>query len=218
MKEERRRARALQWFVRFVNLDLEPIEQADQDKLLADSDHLWPVKELREFGRPIPLAPQRLEDFSWALKIPDKKWCERQSGIIAAQKAIRGLFNSLQITARPSPEVRGAPSTAVAVVWRGHDEALWWVCKGPGVPYTFKWLPVAKSQEDYLRLKIFRLLDGFSQQAIRLCPACNKWFLNPSRREKRFCSDRCIWKTNSAKRRAARKKQKDGNRPTADQN
>jgi len=204
MKEEEK-VEALQWFVHFANLDLERIGPGDRAKLLVESDCLWPVEELKDYGRLSPLSKQRLSDLAWTLEIPGKKSPEYWSAIVAAQKAVCALFPLLQITAHPSPEVVAPPSSSVAVVLRGHDEVLWWMGKGPGVPYTLKFLPVTKSQEDYLLLKILRLLDGFNQHAIRLCPGCNRWFFNATNREKRFCGNRCIWRTNTAKRRKAAK-------------
>jgi hypothetical protein len=204
MKDERK-TRPLQWFADFANLDLERIEPGDRAKLLVDSDCLWPVKELKAFGPLITLTKQSLGDLSWALEIPGKKSPEYWSAIVSAQKAVRNLFGVLQSTAHPSA---GAGRTAVAFQMRGHDEVLWWVRKGPGVPYTLQVLAVTKKQEDYLRLKILRLLDGFNQHAIRGCRGCGRWFFNPTNHEKRFCGNRCIWRTNTAKRRAANKKQK----------
>lgn len=203
--KEGKSTQPLQWLVDFANLDLERIGPGDRAKLLIESDCLWPGEELKAYGQHPSPSKQQLRDLSWALKIPGKESPKYWSAMVAAQQAVRDLFAFLQITAHPSA---GAPSTAVATVLRGHDEVLWWAGKGPGVPYTLKFLPVTKSQEDYLRLKILRLLDGFNQHAIRRCPGCGRWFFNPTNREKRFCGNRCIWRTNTAKRRAAQQKQK----------
>jgi hypothetical protein len=210
MKKERN-TKPLQRLVDFANLDLERIEPGDRAKLLIDSsdfDWLWPGKELKAYDPFNQLTKQRLSDFSWALEIPGRKSPEYWNALVAAQKAVRDLFAYLQITAHRSPEAASAPSTAMSIIIRGHDEVLWWLGKGPGVPYTLRLLPVTKSQEDYLRLKIFRFLEGFNQHAITRCPGCGQWFFNPTDRKKRFCGNRCIWRTNTAKRRAASKKQK----------
>lgn len=210
MKEERR-IEALQWFADFCNLDLEQIGPGDRAKLLVESDCLWPGKEMKSYDPLTQLSKEALNGFSWALEIPGKKSPEYWSAIVAAQKFVRDLFTLLQITARRSPEVTGPPPTAMSFLLRGNDEVLWWLGKGPGVPYTLMVLPVTKSQEDYLRLKILRLLEGFNQHAIRRCAGCGRWFFNPTNREKRFCGNRCIWRTNTAKRRkAASKGRKEG--------
>src|ERR1035438_5833884 len=176
MREEKS-VRALEWFVDFTNLALEHIGPGDRAKLLVESDCLWPIRELKSYGQLAPLPKKALSDFSWALEVPGKKSPEYWNAIVAAQTGILKLFSWLQITAHPSPEVANAPSVAVSSVLRGHDEMLWWMVKGPGVPYTLTTLPVAKTQEDYLRLKILMLLRGLNQHAIRRCPGCGQWFL-----------------------------------------
>jgi hypothetical protein len=207
--KEPERIKILQWFTGFANQDLEQIEPGDRAKLLVESDRLWPIRELKEYGRHGPLPKELLADFSWALELPSKKSSEYWNAIVAAQKGIRELFASfLQVTSHRSPEVASAPSNSPTIIRRGHDEVLWWVGKGPGVPYMLTILPVTKSQQDYLQLRVLRLLEGFNQHAISRCPACKKWFFNPTDRDKRFCGNRCIWKTNTAKRRAADKRQK----------
>jgi hypothetical protein len=200
-------ARVLQWFVDFANLDLEHIEPGDRAKLLVESDYLWPNKELKRFDPLKVLSKEALKGFSWALNIPGKRSPEYWNAIVAAQVGIRVLFEHLQITGHRSPEAVNAPSKAVVCTLRGHDEVLWLLEKGPGVPYKFVLLPVTQSQDDYLRIKIFRHLEGFNQHAIGRCSACGRWFFNPTNREKRFCSNRCIWRTNTAKRRKAAKKE-----------
>jgi len=71
MKEEEK-VEALQWFVHFANLDLERIGPGDRAKLLVESDCLWPVEELKDYGRLSPLSKQRLSDLAWTLEIPGK--------------------------------------------------------------------------------------------------------------------------------------------------
>jgi hypothetical protein len=207
--KEAKSIEALQWLVDFANLDLEHIEPGDRAKLLVESDRLWPIRELKTYRsfthRPLMKS---FSDFSWAIEIPGKKSPEYWDAIVTAQMGICNLFSRLQITAHPSPENANVPSAAISSFLGGHDEMLWWMVKGPGVPYTLTILPLAKSQEDYLRLKILRFLDGFNQHAIRRCPGCCQWFFNPTDRNKRFCGNKCIWRTNTAKRRAASKKQK----------
>jgi hypothetical protein len=209
MREEKS-VRALDWFVSFANLDLEHIGPGDKAKLLVESNCLWPIRELKSYGQLAPLSKKTLSDFSWALEVPGKKSPEYWNAIVAAQAGIRNLFSWLQITGHPSPDVANAPKAAISSLMRGYDEMLWWMVKGPGVPYTLTFLPMARTQEDYLRLKIFLFLKGFNQHAIRRCPGCGLWFLNPTNREKNFCGNRCMWRTNTAKRRAKEKSDASG--------
>jgi hypothetical protein len=209
MREEKS-VRALEWFVDFANLDLKLIGPGDKAKLLVESDHLWPIRELKSYCQGAPLSKKNLSVFSWVLELPGKKSPEYWNAIVAAQTGIRKLFSLLQITTHPSPENANAPSKAIGSVIRGHDEMLWWMVKGHGVPYTLTFLPVTKSQEDYSGLKILMLLRGLNQHTIRRCPGCGQWFLNPTDREKRFCGNRCMWRTNTAKRRAKEKSEASG--------
>ena len=199
--EETEEARQLQWLTEFCNLDLAQIGRGDRAKLLVESDCLWPSEEMKVFGRLKSLGKEDLDALSWVLAKPASRSSEYWSAIVAAQKALRDHFRLLQPTVHRSKEAIGE-RTASSVI-RGRDEMLWRVEKGHGVKYKLTILPVTNSQADYLLLKVLRLLEGFNQQAIRLCPACGRWFFNLTNREKRFCNDRCIWKFNTAKRRKA---------------
>ena len=201
---------ALQWFVDFANIGLESIKPGDRAKLLVESEeYLWPRGELKEYqeGAPLPLSEKLLGRMAWALKIPPKESPEYWSAIVQSQKVVkelllRHLVPTVRPSVKPSPSVKPAPSVLI----RGHDEILWWVGKGHKFPYTIKFLPVTESQDDYLRLKIFTLLEGFPDHAVRVCPGCEKFFLNPTNREKRFCGNRCMWRISTAERRETDRK------------
>jgi len=200
---------ALQWFVDFANMDLEAIKPGDKAKLLVEAeDYLWPKGELKEYqeGCPLPLTAKQLRCLAWTLEIPHKESQEYWTAILQSQKAIQQLFlRHLIPIARSSTDrpVSSSEKPTPSIVIRGHDEMLWWVGKGHKFPYKIKFLPVTGSQEDYLGLKIFMLLEGLPDHAIRVCPGCRKYFLNASLRKKEFCSPRCMWKVNSRKRREA---------------
>jgi len=199
--EESKEAGQLEWLTWFCNLDLANIGPGDRAKLLVESDCLWPTDEIKAFGPLNQLRKEDLDALAWALDKPASRSSEYWSAMVAAQKALRDHFTLLQPTVHRSKEAIGGRTGSIVI--RGRDEVLWRAEKGPGVAYKLTILPVTNNQADYLLLKALRLLEGFSQQAIRGCPACGKWFFNWANREKRFCSDRCIWKTNTAKRRKA---------------
>ncbi|MGD0660211.1 MAG: hypothetical protein ABSD38_19295 [Syntrophorhabdales bacterium] len=209
---KKQNADALRWFVDyFANLDLESIKPGDKAKLLIEAECLWPTEELREYQEwapPVPLSGKPLGRLAWALEIPPKESPEYWAKIHSSQKAVREF-----LVLRIVPVVRGSsdrpvsPSekSAPSIVIRGHDEMLWWVGKGQKYPYTIKFLPVTESQSDYLTLKIFTLLEGYPDHAVRVCRGCGKFFLNLSKREKHFCSNRCMWRVNTQERRKADK-------------
>jgi hypothetical protein len=207
---------ALQWFVDFANLDLQAIKPGDKAKLLVEAtEHLWPLEELKEYqsvspGLPLPAAIER--QLPWIVKAPSRESAEYWTAVLRSQAAVRKTFVQYILpTGQPSPEnVEAKAKPAVVQVVRGHDEVLWWVAKGYKVPYTVKLLPVAKGQDDYLPLKIFMLLDGLPQHAIRRCPGCNRFFFNPANREKRFCSERCMRRICTAEYRQTHKQAYNG--------
>ena len=52
-------------------------------------------------------------------------------------------------------------------------------------------------------MKILTSLGGLPQHAIGVCPGCNKFFFNPTKREKHFCGNRCMWRVSTAEYRKA---------------
>lgn len=64
-------------------------------------------------------------------------------------------------------------------------------------------IPITETQEEYVLLKLARLLDGLPRWSIQRCPGCEKYFLNASWRKKRFCSPRCMWPVRAEERRKA---------------
>lgn len=66
-------------------------------------------------------------------------------------------------------------------------------------PFRLSYLPLTESQNDYLRIKLYRLLDGLPSHTIRNCPGCKKYFLNASRRKKTFCSPKCRGRVNAGR-------------------
>lgn len=211
MKKES--AGVVQWFVDFANLGLETVKAGDRAKLLIESEeYLWPKEEMKEFqaSSPTPLSEKLLGRMAWALreKIPPKESREYWAIILRSQKFVQDLFvRDLIPIVRPSPNAPAKPTETPSPSWIawGEDRMLWWIRKGHKFPYRMKFLPITQSQKDYLRLKIFTLLEGFPDHAIRKCPGCEKFFFNPTWREKNFDSNRCMWRTLTAKRREADK-------------
>jgi hypothetical protein len=194
-----RRTLRLQWFVDFANLDLEHIGPGDKAKLLVEAEgHLWPKEELREYQsampRGYPLPPSITKKLRWMVEVPSRESAQYWAGIRRSQKVVRRTFvQHVLPTGHPSREnLEAKEKPAVVFVVRRHDEVLWSVVKGDKLPYAVKLLPVAESQVAYLPLRIFMLLDGLPQHAVSLCPGCQRFFFNPTNREKRFCSERCM--------------------------
>jgi hypothetical protein len=63
--------------------------------------------------------------------------------------------------------------------------------------------PIARDHQEYVLLKIYRLMDGLWAFALRKCPGCDKFFLNFSLRRKTYCSPRCMWRARAKRYRTA---------------
>jgi hypothetical protein len=214
---KKQNAEALRWFVDFANLDLQALKPGDRAKLLIEAEeHLWPKEELKEYRSKMPpgypLPAEIMKELQWVVNAPPRESPKYWTDILQSQAVVRKTFVQYVLpVGHPSPEnVEAKGKPAVVAVVRGHDEVLWWVVKGYKVPYTVKLLPVAKSQNDYLPLKIFMLLHGFPQHAVRVCPGCKRFFLNPTNREKRFCSERCMRRICTAEYRQTHKETYNG--------
>ena len=64
------------------------------------------------------------------------------------------------------------------------------------------------SLHDYIKIKLYTLLDGFHVTAIKRCLGCGKIFFTPSLRERKFCHSRCQSRFHAAKRREAQRDSK----------
>jgi len=182
--------KALQWFVDFANLNLETISPGDRAKLLVESgEYLFPQEEVSEWNNSVlPLSRREREGVAWAFKIPDKESNEYWSIILHLHKVVLAQFLELIVSA-PHIKKDGYETMAVRIVW------------GNKTPFSLSFFPITENQEEYVRFKIFRLLEGFPGHAIRKCPGCQRFLFNPTRREKAFCSPQCMWRVIAGKRR-----------------
>lgn len=209
MKKES--AEAVQWLIDFVNLDLENIKPGDKAKLIIEAEeNLWPNQEMREFqaSSPVPLSEKQLGHMAWALKMPPQNSPENWAMILHSHLVVREFFLRYLIpSVHPSPRSLTKPpeKPAPSQVMSGHDEMLWWVGWGHNFPLTIKTFYITESPDDYLRLKIIRLLQGLPVpgHTIKVCPGCERFFLNPTARKKEFCSARCMSKILTRRRREA---------------
>jgi len=180
---------ALQWFIDFANMDLETIKPGDKAKLLVESEeYLSPKGEIDELNKPIPVSKKELGPMAWALEIPDKESEMYWPMILRLQRIVQKHLLSFMPSAGYI-ESKGYQMIAVRISW------------GKKLPFAITYRPITESQDEYVRFKIFRLLEGFSGHALRRCPGCERFFFNPTRKEKKFCSPKCMWKVIAGKRR-----------------
>lgn len=206
---EKQREEALKWFVQFANMDLEEIKPGDKAKLLVESEeYLFPNKEVEEFkriitkgipahiaqemmsGNSMTLLKSSLGKVGWAF---DKDSPEHWTKILQLQSPVKRVLQLISEFHLHDGSSEALPwtTTVTGVFQWGHGKQ----------PFTLNYLPITGTQDDYIELKLFRFLDGLPSHAIRLCPGCEKYFFNPSLRDKNFCSPRCMWRINTEQRR-----------------
>lgn len=132
--------------------------------------------------------------------MPPRESQEYWDAIRRSQKAVREVLKENISTSLPPNDPQ---EKAVPVITFKHGEVAWAVMRGYKLPFEIKFIPIAESRDDYLSWTIPALLDGLSEDAIRVCPGCKKFFFNPTKREKRFCSARCMSKVLTRERRQA---------------
>jgi len=165
-----------------------------------------PHKQLQAFP-PSELLARKIQ---WAVKPPPQKDSEEYwSLILQLQSVVREELRRLTEGYR-FLDIPGVPYD--------HDETIphvkMWadtviVCSEANPDrFSFYFIP-GKKQDDYVRFKLNLLLDGLPRSALNRCLSpirkklCGKYFINVSRRKKRFCSPQCLWRFNTVKRRKA---------------
>jgi hypothetical protein len=181
---------ALQWFVDFANMDLEAIKPGDKAKLLVEAEeYLFFKSEMEELKKRIPISKRAIGPvLAWVLKIPPKESDEYWPTILHLQKVVREHFLNFMVS-------------APYIVSYGHQTVLTRIVWGSKLPFTITYFPATESPDEYVCFKIFMLLEGFPGHALRRCPGCEKFFFNPTRRKKAFCSPKCMWRMIAGKRR-----------------
>jgi hypothetical protein len=220
---EKDRQETLEWFVQFANMDLEEIKPGDQLKLIVESgEYLFPKKEWEELRKiptksiPGDLAPHLISQTMYEKGLGRMDWVFdelKEPNLNALRNRLSALQTSeywaqirlLQTTCKLIFEANSrASSNGSLIVLPFRTEIIGIFKGGPGKqPFRLTYLPITGTQEEYIQLKLFRLLDGLPPHTVKVCPGCEKCFLNPTLREKNFCSPRCMWRVNTAKRREA---------------
>lgn len=199
---EKERKEVLEWFVQFANMNLEELKPGDRAKLLIESgEYLSPKKDIEQFSPPpldrpkdYPAYLRFLGKMAWAFSIPPRDAPEYWNTLKDLQKAVIEAFRILGSFS----ELSSAAGSA-GFGWRGETliRTAW------NRTFNLSFFPLAETLGIYVELKLYQLLNGFPFKTIEECQGCKKYFLNATFRKKRFCSPRCMWRFNSAKRRDA---------------
>jgi len=222
MKLEPERREALEWFLQFVQLNLDQLRPGDKAKLFVEAEeYLSPQKELLEiipgesnenrdaFIDMLKNAPREIEIDGkkrplrrlipdWVFHLPPKGSKEYWENLHRMQGVVQEELSTLH-QLHPDPQKRIFVAQKGEKMWSG--QVLFHLQYRANGPFKLSFIPFTDNQGDYIRLKIQRLLNGLPRSTIQRCPGCEKYFLNFSLRKKRFCSSRCMWRVLQAKRR-----------------
>lgn len=214
MEEERKET--LEWFVQFANMNLNELTPGDRAKLGVESEeYLFPKRELEVFphkegGTELATLStyfRRLETgMTWAFDTPQRDSPEYWSLIRRLQSVVKETLLELATYHPPNKEVLDATKTMPWEATSIQMVAIWgWDAEKK---FSYSEIPLTESHEEYIQIKLYRLFKNNTRSTLLICPApkrkdkeCGKFFLNFSRREKRFCSSRCMWRFNAEKRR-----------------
>lgn len=195
---EKERQEALEWFVDFVNVNLEAIKPGDKAKLLVESEeYLFPRREIEPFSS---IREELVNKMPWVFNRPRKESKKYWDKLINLQDAVKSVFCG--VSEHPYP-VKGVQTLPWSITFI-RTETIIKMERGQGKePFRLFYLQVFKDQREYLWLKIDGLLKGLPAHTVQACPECKKYFVNASLRKKVFCSPRCLWRFNATKRRDA---------------
>lgn len=198
MQEERREA--LEWLVNFANINLAELKLGDKAKLSIEAwEYLFPHREVEELKQYAASEGRNLHTFAaihlmeWAFQSPhppqdlnEPQYWETMTQLQSIiQKTLRMVGNQHQ----------------TELFWRG-DTVIHWMKERNG-KYSLSWVRLYRSLEDYVETKLFGLLDALPSTTVYQCLGCKKYSVNLTLRKKQFCSLRCMWRVNTAKRREA---------------
>jgi hypothetical protein len=199
MQEERKEA--LEWFVNFANMSLAELKPGDKAKLTFEAEEYlsphWEVKELNQYAASKHKSLQTfaaLHFMEWAFQSPPRLPQDLN------EPQYWGKMTQLQSIVQETLGMKGNQHQT-ELFWRG-DTVFHWVKERNG-KYSLSWVPIYRGLEDYITTKLYRLLDGLPLATVYQCLGCKKYSVNFTLRKKQFCSPRCMWKVNTAKRRDA---------------
>lgn len=199
---EREQKKNFEWLIQFANLDLPNLGAGDKAKLLVESeDYLFPYKEMRA----VPFAPGRgivtftpgnvdqlvesyANEMAWAFKAPPSRDSEEYwNTIVDLQGVVKNVLHELGLI-EPGQAISWAEKVLVKMKW-GEKK------------FSLSYIPVTGSHREYIRLKIYGLVNDLPRWIVSKCPGCNKYFFNGTLRKKDFCSPRCMWRVLAQQRR-----------------
>ena len=171
------RNEVIQWLVDFAQADFETMEHEQKEQ--------WRIQAGMRFSLFGVNTPVRFPDFILPQKDSKESW-ERMKGF---QNTIRRVIEEVL----PKED---------AGIFLHHIEASFHLNRS-GRLLRMDINPTIKTFEEGFRFSFYRLVEGLPPKVIQRCLACKKIFINLTRREKHFCSNKCLWRFNAEKQRKA---------------
>jgi hypothetical protein len=208
------RREALEWFIQFTQMDLKDFKPGNRAKFLAEyEEYLLPdIREERERLKKEMKYYMQKEGkegtgyiFEAFFSYPSKKLIHMdETSFWNFMKDVQFIVRSIFLkVAEPNYIIPKSPalgSTGPTGIWYQEARCYLDINKNP---MQLVFVPIKEIWLDYLLIKLYTLLSGFPRTTIQKCLGCDKLFLNPSLRIKKFCSSRCLWRFNARKRREA---------------
>jgi endogenous inhibitor of DNA gyrase (YacG/DUF329 family) len=188
----------LEWLVGFSQADLGNLTPGDRAKMAVEAGEYLLPRE-KEFGDGVlPPKPQ------WAKDLPQKDTPEFWGLLAHLQKVVWRMVSSISEDGREYETWKRQPKPSGGFfAWTGQAH---FVFSGHET-FAFSYVPITKDVESFLQMKFYSTLNGLPRFTILRCPECKKIFVNPSRKNRIFCSSQCGWRFGMRKWRSEKKEE-----------
>ena len=202
MVVEKERVKALEWFVELTNIDLDKLSPGDRAKFLVECEEYLFTTGLRGDKRAyidqeVVLPAPKVRQLFGPSDSP-VFWRNIKKLQIILRKEIKNFL--------PVKDIEDPSLAANFFIfrWRGELDIIF--NRRRKSPNSLLFVPLAGNHRDFVFIKFFILLQGLPPSAIKKCLECKKYFVNPTWKEKQFCSPKCMWRFNATEWRKELKK------------
>ena len=222
----------VEWFLSFLNMDLENQPYGDLLKLVTELDAV--LKGVSYKDNALPAAPHLIRHLpkhylrvtslmaNQCQKVKDLQKALREvvEGIIKAYENANecadtmlseDVFTSLRALSRLKVTL-DAEARIEAPQWQADVESV-----TDEMQFEYMWkredlkeatlqlVISSENSEATIKYRFLESFDGLPLKALRRCPMCGNWFLHLSKREREFCSNTCAARNYSRKKTASLK-------------
>jgi hypothetical protein len=179
-------AGTIKWLVDFSQTDLKTISPGDRAKLIVEArEILCPSdNELALYENGDRYNP----NLNWVRHIPEKESPAFWNLIVQLQPSILLALSTIL-------ELTKSPATNVVPPMGGG----WYLFHVEGEEIHFDFVPLVRDVHEYNEFRIYRLFDKVPKHSLALCPSCKRLFFNPTRKTKKYCSNKCLYRVHSQK-------------------